>query len=233
MPAPKDAMRQPYPFADLAQVNRWVGWLLLPPAAITLGALLQAFYTNALLSGLPAEMALVHMPPLPARTLLHADVLRLVQISLTLLFILFFCVCWLFLAFRNLHALEGTRERSMRNSLGIHLAIWGNLLFALRLMRRLWHQSTPDSHAHRAERWLVPWWWAMLIAANVCKATAIVALAHPVTLGAWRQGSYWMLAAYVGYLALFVLTWRLVKRLEILQRASWRHRSERLAGDAL
>ena len=230
MPAPKDTMKQPYPFADLAQVNRWVGWLLLPPAAITVVALLHAFYSNALLTGMPSDLLLAHLPPLLSRTLRHADSLRLVQISLTLLFILFFCVCWLFLAMRNLHALDGSKERSMRNSLAIHLGIWGNLAFALRLMRRLWRESTPDSHAERAERWLVPWWWAVLIGANVCKAMAIVELRHPLVLGEWRHGNYWMLTAYMGYVALFLLTWRLVKRLEVLQRASWRHRSERLAG---
>lgn len=228
LPSPQDAMKQPYPFADLAQVNRWVGWLLLPPLAITVVALLHAFYSNALLTGLPGDMVLAHLSPLLTRTLRHADTLRLVQIALTLLFILFFCVCWLFLAFRNLHALEGAKERSLRNSLAIHLRIWGNLLFALRLMRRLWRQSTPDSHAERAERWLVPWWWAVLIGANVCKAMAILALRHPQVLGEWRHGNYWMLAAYVGYLALFVLTWRMVKRLEVLQRASWEHRSAQL-----
>lgn len=233
MPTPKDAMKQPYPFADLAQVNRWVGWLLLPPAVLTMAALLHAFYSNALLTGLPADLLLAHLPPLPARTLRHAEVLRLSQIALTLLFIVFFCVCWLFLAMRNLHALEGGKERCMRNSLAIHLAIWSNLLFALRFMRRLWRESTPDSHADRAERWLVPWWWAVLIGANLCKAMAIIELRHPQVLGEWRHGNYWMLAAYGGYLALFVLTWRLVKRLEVLQRASWRHRSARLAAGGL
>lgn len=230
MPAPKVAIKQPYPFADLAQVNRWVGWLLLPPALITGVALLHAFYSNALLTGMPADLLLAHLPPLLSRTLHHADTLRLVQIALTLLFILFFCVCWLFLAMRNLHALDGGKERCMRNSLAIHLGIWGNLVFALRLMRRLWRESTPDSHAERAERWLVPWWWAVLIGANACKAVAIVELRHPLVLGEWRHGNYWMLTAYMGYVGLFVLTWRLVKRLEVLQRASWRHRSARLAG---
>lgn len=222
-------MREPYPFADLGQVNRWVGWLLVPPVVITTVALLQAFYANALLTGLPADLSLAHLPPLLARALHHADALRLVQIGLTLLFILFFCVCWLFLAFRNLLALEGGHARSAGRSLRIHLHIWGNLIFALRLMRRLWRESTPDSHADRAERWLVPWWWTLLIGANVCKAMAILALRHPHLLSEWRHGNYWMLSAYAGYLALFVLTWRLVKRLEILQRASWRHRTGAMA----
>lgn len=222
-------MSDRYAFADLAQVNRWVGWLLLPPALITILALAHAFYSNALLTGLPGDLALAHLPPLSRRTLAHADLLRIVQIGLTLFFILFFCVCWLFLAFRNLHALEGRRRRGMRGALAIHLRIWGNLLFVLRLMKELWQQSTPDSHADRAERWLVTWWWAALIGANVCKAMAIVQLRAPVLVSDWRHGNYWMLAAYAGYLGLFVLTWRLVKRLEVLQRWSWRHRCAALA----
>lgn len=224
-------MKDRYPFADLVHMNRWVGWLLLPPALLTVGALLHAFYANALLTGMPADLALDHLPPLLARALRHADTLRLVQITLTLLFILFFCLCWLFLAFRNLAALEGVRERSTRNSLAIHLGIWGNLLFALRLMQKLWRESTPASHADRAERWLLPWWWAVLIGANVCKIMALLELRHPVLISDWRHGNYWMLAAYAGYFALFVLTWRLVKRLEVLQRASWRHRSATLAAN--
>lgn len=225
-------MKDRYPFADLTHLNRWVGWLLLPPAVLTVVALLHAFYANALLTGMPADLALGHLPPLLARALRHADALRLTQIALTLLFILFFCLCWLFLAFRNLAALEGVRARCARNSLAIHLGIWGNLLFALRLMQKLWRESTPDSHAERAERWLLPWWWAALIGANVCKIMAVLALRHPALISEWRHGNYWMLAAYAGYLALFVLTWRLVKRLEVLQRASWRHRNATLAANS-
>jgi hypothetical protein len=228
-PLPEDAMKNPYLFADLSRVNRWVGWILLPPAVLTVVSMLHAFYANALLTGMPADLALAHLPPLLARALRHADILRFTQIGLTLLFILFFCLCWLFLAFRNLAALDGVRERSARNSLAIHLGIWGNLVFALRLMQRLWAESTPESHADRAERWLLPWWWALLIGANTCKVMAILELRHPVLISEWRQGNYWMLTAYAGYLALFVLTWRLVKRLEVLQRASWRHRSATLA----
>lgn len=222
-------MSDRYSFADLAQVNRWVGWLLLPPAVMTVTALLHAFYTNALLTGLPSGLALAHLSPLLARTLHHADIMRVVQIGLTMTFIMFFCVCWLFLAFRNLHAFEGTRRRSMRTSLGIHWRIWSNIFFVLRLMKGLWQESTPDSHADRAERWLLTWWWAVLIGANVCKVMAIIELARPLLVSDWRHGNYWMLAAYVGYLSLFVFTWRLVKRLEVLQRWNWRHHSAALA----
>lgn len=223
-------MTQRYAFADLAQVNRWVGWLLLPPALVTAGALLHAFYGNALLAGYPADLALALLPPAQARLLGQADVLRVLQIGLTLLFILFFCVCWLFLALRNLHALEGETPRSLRNSLAIHVAIWANLLFALRMMRRLWRESAPEDAADRHRHWLVTWWWTVLIGANTCKVLALLELAAPLQVGDWRLGNYWLLAAYAGYLALFVLTWRLVKRLEVLQRASWERRAAQPVG---
>lgn len=223
-------MTQHYAFADLAQVNRWVGWLLLPPTVVTAIALLQVFYGNAMLTGFPPDLSLALLPPLQARLLGQADVLRLLQISLTLLFILFFCVCWLYLALRNLHALEGGTPRNLRNSLAIHVAIWANLAFALRMMRRLWRESSPEGHADRSRQWLVTWWWTVLIGANTCKVLALLELARPVLVSDWRLGNYWLLAAYAGYLALFVLTWRLVKRLEGLQRASWRQRSAVLAG---
>lgn len=223
-------MNEPYPFADLGQVNRWVGWLLLPPVVITTVALLQSFYANALLTGLPSDLWLANLPPLPTRTLRHADTLRFTQLGLTALFILFFCVCWLFLAFRNLLALTGRTTRSARRSIGIHLQIWANLIFAVRMMQRLWQESTPESLVDEAERWLVPWWWAVLIGANACMVLGMLALRHPALLGDWRHGNYWMLAAYAGYLSQFVLTWRLVKRLEVLQRASWQHRRLILSG---
>lgn len=212
-------------FADLRQVNRWVGWLLLPPAALSAFGLLHALYSYALLTGLSPELPLAHVSPLLRRVLEHDDVVRLTQITLTLLFILFFCGCWLYLAFRNLFVLGGAQTRRPQSALGLHLHIWANLLFALRLMQRLWRESTPESHAGQAERWLVPWWWTMLIGANVCKLVALLQLRAPQLVADWREGILWMLGAYGCYLALFLLTWRLVKRLETLQRAYWQHQA--------
>lgn len=212
-----------YQYADLRHINRWLWWLLLPPVLLTVAGLLHALYSFALLTGLAPELPLEVLSSGLRRTLAHDDAIRFTQIALTLLFILFFCVCWLFFAFRNVAALAGGQVRSHRNSLAIHFRIWGNLIFALRLMQRLWRESTPDSHAHLAERWLLPWWWLTLIAANTCKVLAILALRQPRLIGEWREGLLWMLAAYGFYFLLFMFTWRLVKRLEMLQRASWQH----------
>ncbi|MFZ5559930.1 MAG: hypothetical protein ACOY41_00130 [Pseudomonadota bacterium] len=221
-------MNDPYQFADLARINRWVGWLLLPPLLTTVAGMLHALYSYALLAGLQPALPLFTLDPGLRRTLQHDDLLRLTQISLTVLFILFFCVVWLYLAFRNLIALFGERQRSMRSALAIHWDIWSNLAFARRLLQRLWRESTPDSHAHLAERWLVPWWWTLLIFASLCKLAALVTLHDPQTVGAWREGLHWMLAAYFLYFALFVLTWRLVKQLETLQGLHWRRLSSRV-----
>lgn len=218
-------MKANYQYEDLGPINRWVGWFLLPPTLFTVVGLLHTLYSYALLAGIPAELPLYTLDPVMRNLLHHNDVLRLTQISLVLAFIMFFCVCWLYFAFRNLVALFQEQERSMRNSLAIHLDIWSNLIFALRLMQRLWRESTPASHVHLAERWLAPWWWTVLIAANTCKFFAILELHSPVSIGEWRSGNHWMLAAYFLYFALFVLTWRLVKQLETLQRVYWQHLS--------
>lgn len=221
-------MKGHYQYEDLGPINRWVGWMLLPPLLFSVIGLLHTLYVYALLAGMPAELPLANLDPILRQLLQRNDILRMTQISLVVVFILFFCLCWLFLAFRNLVALFEQQERSMRNSLAIHLDIWSNLIFALRLMQRLWRESTPASHAHLAERWLAPWWWVVLIAANTCKVIAILGLHQPATLDAWRTGNHWMLAAYFLYFALFVLTWRLVKQLETLQRVYSQH----LAGQA-
>lgn len=214
----------PYPFADLSRINRWLGWLLLPPALMTLTGLLHSLYSYALLTGLPAELPLAVLASAMQRTLRHDDLLRLAQISLTLLFILFFCVAWLYLAFRNLAALAETPPRSLRSCVFIHLHIWGHLLFALRLLQRLWRESSPTGQDRRIDRWLLHWWWGALLGANVCKVIALLLLRAPLQVGQWREGCLWMLAAYGLYLTLFVLTWRLALRLEILQRHRWQQR---------
>lgn len=212
-----------FSFLDLRAVNRVTGWLLLPPMAMTLVGMGHLLFSYALLTGLPAELLLAHLPVL--HDILHRDnVMRLTQISLTMAFILFFCLCWLYLALRNLNALCAGEERRVRHGLALHWHIWSNVLTMMGLMKSLWRDSTPDSHADRAERWLLHWWWAALIGANVCKLVALVVLRDPDTVGVWREGSYWMLAAYTFYFSLFVLTWRMVKRLEVLQRARWKHR---------
>jgi hypothetical protein len=216
-------MKGTYQYEDLGPVNRWVGWLLLPPLLFSVLGLLHTLYAYALLAGMPPELPLYTLDPVLRQLLQRNDILRLTQISLVAAFILFFCLCWLFFAFRNLVALFEQQERSMRNSLAIHLDIWSNLIFALRLMQRLWRESTPASHAHLAERWLAPWWWLVLIAANTCKVIAILELRQPGTVGDWRGGNHWMLSAYFLYFALFVLTWRLVKQLETLQRVYSQH----------
>lgn len=212
-----------FAFLDLRAVNRVTGWLLLPPMCMTLIGIGHLLFSYALLTGLPAEILLAHLPVL--HDILHRDnLLRITQISLTLAFILFFCLCWLYVAMRNLNALC-PEHRRLRRGISLHWHIWSNVLMMLGLMQALWRDSTPDDHADRSERWLVHWWGAALIGANACKLVALVVLSNPDTVGAWREGSYWMLTAYCFYVSLFLLTWRMVRRLEVLQRARWRHRN--------
>jgi hypothetical protein len=206
-----------YRYADLGPATRILGWLLLPVAVVTCAAFAHAMYTYALFTGFPADLPLAHLPALK-HVLQRDDLLRYTQIALTVLFLGFFCVHWLFLALRNLLALHDAPPHS---NLAIHLRIWINAVFALRLMQRLWLDSIPDSQRERTERWPVPGWWIALVAGNVCQAVAFVLLYRPALISDWRFGSYWLLAAYGCYIVLFLLTWQLVQRLAMLQRDCW------------
>jgi hypothetical protein len=100
------------------------------------------------------------------------------------------------------------------------LRIPEGLLFALQLMRA----GVLPARAPAGERWLAPLWWVVLLAAAACGALGLQHLHSPLTVGEWREGYYWLLAAYALCLALFVLTRRLVRRLDALQRAYWQYR---------
>jgi hypothetical protein len=62
-----------------------------------------------------------------------------------------------------------------------------------------------------------------MLGASGCTAAGLLQLQQPVTVGDWRLGYYWLLAAYGLCLAFFVLTRRLVRHLDALQRAYWQY----------
>lgn len=214
-----------YRYTNLDWLNRCLLALLVIPALLTVIGISHGLYAMYQLRNLAATQMLAQLP-LDLRQLIHVDdMIRFSQISLTLLMLTFFFVGWLYYARRNLVALFEQVEHCLKNSLRQFAQLIIGIFFALRMMMQVWRNSTPDSHAHQAERWLVPLWWLFLIVANICKIVGVVHLHGVTQVGEWLYGYQWMLAAYVFYFVLYILTWRLVKQLSHFQHLQWQQRN--------
>lgn len=215
-----------YHYRDLSAVNRWLAVLLLPPALLSVAGLLHGSGILAQMNAFPPALAGDALPADYREALRRDGWLRLSQISLTVGVLTFFFTAWLYLAFRNLLALLGPVEHSIRRSLQLFASLMIGVFFALRMFRRLWRDSQPPADAWQAlrdepwhaESWLVPLWWADLIAANVCKVLAVYHFAQAQTVAEMIAGYHLMLAAYALYLPLYLLTWRLAHRVDWFQR---------------
>lgn len=197
--------------ADYRHITFWVGWMLFPPAALTFVVLGHALYSYALLTGLLPELPLVHLSPLLRQVVYQDALLRLTQAGLVLLFVGAFCATWLFLVLRNQAVL---REAGATRPL-LRLARW------LAPLPRFDAGLLPGA---AGDRWLAPLWWLLLLGAAACTAMGGLQLRALETVGDWRLGYYWVVMAYALYLAFFVLSRRLVRHLEALQRIYWQHR---------
>ncbi|HEX5277131.1 MAG TPA: hypothetical protein VFW42_05635 [Fluviicoccus sp.] len=217
-------MSRYFRYTDLQRMTRWMGWLLVVPLLLTVRGFVHGLANYQWLADVPAGLPLSGLPEDLRYSLQVDSLLRVSQISATLLFLTFFCFVWLFLAFRNLIALTEERENTVRNSVGILAEISRGLLTATSMLRRLFQGSAPESHAHLTLRYTIPACTLALIAANVCKIVAVIKLHGAASVGAWRSGESWMLAAYVCYALLYLLAWRVATRLEMLQRAAWQQR---------
>ena len=212
-----------YQFFDLFRLNRYLLWMLIPPAILTVLGFAHGVHSLQQLSGLAVDMLLISLPAELQQTLATDGLLRFSQISLTLWVLTFFFVCWLYFAFRNLVALFEQVEHTPKQSALMFGRLMIGILFALRMMLRLWRTSVHERHRDQAKIWLVPVWWAILIAANVCKICAVVVLQRATSVGEWSTGYQWMLAAYGLYFPLYLLTWRLAQQLARFQYAHWQH----------
>jgi hypothetical protein len=204
------------PAAGYRHIAVWASWMLFPPALLTLVVLGHALYSYALLTGILPELPLVHLAPEQRQVIYQDGLLHLTQAGVVLLVVLTFAACWLFLVLRNQAIL---REDATR-SLPLLLRIPEGLLFALQLMRA----GVLPSASAAGERWLVPLWWLALLGAAACAMPGLGQLQPPLTVGEWREGYYWLLASQLCCLALLVLSRRLLRRLDALQRAYWQYR---------
>lgn len=207
---------KPLPTAGYRHVAVWAGWMLYPPALLTVVVLGHALYSYALLTGLLPELPLVHLAPEQRQVVYQDSLLHLTQASVMSCFVLAFATCWLFLALRNQAILRADAARP----LPLLLRIPEGLLFALQLMRA----GVLPAQGTAAERWLAPLWWLVLAGAALCALPVLAQAQPPLTVGEWREGYYWLLASQTCCLALFVLSRRLLRRLDALQRAYWQYR---------
>lgn len=212
-----------YCFFDLFRLNRYLLWMLIPPALLTLVGFSHGLYSLHRLSDVPDSSALLSLTIELQHTLATDGLLRFSQISLTLWVLTFFFVGWLYFAFRNLVALFDPVEQTPKQSALIFGRLIIGIFFALRMMLRLWRTSLHERYRDQAKIVLVPVWWAILIAANVCKICAVVVLQRATTVGEWSTGYQWMLAAYCLYFPLYILTWRLAQQLARFQYAHWQY----------
>jgi len=215
-----------YRYRHLGTVNRWLAVLLVPPAILSVAGLIHGAGIFLQMQEFAPQLPGASLPPGYREELRVDGWLRFSQISLTLWALTFFCTVWLYLAHRNLLALLQPVERSVRRSLQLFASLMLGICFALRMFQRLWRESQPCPAAWReltlenwrAERWLVPLWWADLIAANVCKVAAVYQFSGAETVAQMVGGYYLMLAAYALYLPLYFLTWRLARRVDYFQQ---------------
>jgi hypothetical protein len=195
-------------------IQQWVAWLLVPPLMMTVVGLGHALYSYALLTGLLPELPLAHLAHALRQAVRRDGELHLLQLTVVLGFVAIFCSCWAFLVLRNQAVLSDHYPGGSRS-------------FYRRLLALVLPATPPGGvtalHGARAGRWLAPLWWLLMLGASGCTAAGLLQLQQPVTVGDWRLGYYWLLAAYGLCLAFFVLTRRLVRHLDALQRAYWQY----------
>ncbi|RZU45205.1 hypothetical protein EV700_2020 [Fluviicoccus keumensis] len=214
-------MASRFQYTDLQRITRWLGWLMLPPLLLTVRGFVHGLDSYHWMAGVPLDTALSALPADVRHSLNTDGMLRLSQITATMVMLNFLCFGWMFIAFRNLIVLNGQGESSAHSPMGIIKDIASGLLTATRMLRRLFQGSAHPDHAHLTLRYTIPACTLSLIVANVCKILAVVDLHAANTVRDWMAGERWMLAAYVFYVLLYLLAWRVATRLEMLQRAAW------------
>lgn len=194
-----------------------VGWLLVPPLLTTLMCLGHALYCYALLTGLLPEQSLAGLAHVPGAAVAREMRLQGLQVLVVGGSLGVFTACWAFLQLRNQAVLRECRREALARPWPVY-----RRLPALLASLRPGPGSLPGD---RPGRWLLPAWWGLLLAAAGCAAMGLLRLQVPgLTVGEWRAADYWLLAAHALFLGFFLLSQRLVRHLEALQRAYWQYR---------
>lgn len=199
-----------------------VGWLLVPPLLVTLMCLGHGLYCYALLTGLLPEQLLTGLAYVPGTAVARAARLQELQLVVVGGGLAGFVACWAFLLLRNQLVLRECRRE----------AVPGPVQYRHRSRPVLLALLRPGlAGVPGAGCWLLPAWWALLLAATGCAATGLLRMNAPdLTVGAWRVADYWLLAAHGLFLVLFQLSRRLVPSLEGLRCAWWQYRNAAVSG---
>lgn len=193
---------------DWRCLKTWIARLLVLITLSSCLALGHALYTYALMTGLWPDLLLAHLPHQLRRAVAQDTLLQHWQLGLEAGFVLLLCLGWSLLAFRRRDRLAPADAEA---------APGGHVVLTLRMMLRF--RQRPHGPEGALERWLVPLWWLVALAASACALAAMLASRQLQVVEDWRSSHYWLLAAYGQYLLLFFLTWRLLRRLEVLQPA--------------
>lgn len=220
-----DMQLSPYPYYELARLNRWLKPMLMLAAALSIAGLIHGFSTLYVIAPITESVDLAQLGQ-PLQSRLNTDLyLRAAQIGVTLIALVFFFTIWLYMIARNLNLLHDMRRCSAKNSLIIYTRMTLGIAFALRMMLAYWKNSlAPDSELNDS-RALVPVWWTVLIAANVFKIISVVLLSQAISLGDWQNGFGLMIIAYALYLLLYALTWKLAQGFAARQREHWQYKN--------
>lgn len=211
-----------YSFFELKKLNQWLLPMLVISGCLTIAGFSHGLYSLINLSDIPST-SLINDLPISDQDMLQLDgYLRFSQISVTGFTLTFFFVVWLYFAARNLVAIYQERHQTLMNSVVIFTRLMLGIFFALRMMISMWRRSTPKSHLHESQPWLVPVWWLLLIAANVCKIISVYQLHNADSVSVWSDSYAWMIAAYCLYFPLYILTWRLALAMSRLQGLQWK-----------
>lgn len=219
---------QHYPFFELNKLNQWLRPMLVVCGILTIAGFFHGLYSLFNVSDY-APSLLISALPAKDQAMLNADsYIRALQISVTAFTLTFFFVVWLYFAARNLVAIYEERHHTLMNSFIIFTRLILGIFFALRMMISMWRRSTPQSHLHEGQPWLVPVWWLLLISANVCKVISVFQLYNVETVSIWSDSYSWMIAAYCLYFPLYILTWQLAMAMTRLQGLQWQLRDSEL-----
>ncbi|CUS42493.1 hypothetical protein MGWOODY_Tha1816 [hydrothermal vent metagenome] len=214
-----------YPFYDLHLLNRVIMGVMAIPGILCVAGFIHGFMTLQQLHGLAATDIITQLDTELQSRIALDSLIRITQISLTGVLGIFFGY-WLFYAVRNLVCLYDEKPHTLKNTLIIFMRMLSCIFLALRTLASMRHRSAPEHHNFVPDSWLLPLWWLALVGANVSKIVAVYVLLNVDAVARLIEGMIWMSAAYVLYLAMYILTAILINEIGYWQRVNWQSQQD-------
>ena len=221
-------MNQGYPFYDLTRFTWVTNLISILPGALCIAGLIHGFWSWQELSALDSSAPLSALT-VEVREHLSVDTLiREAQVASTIFLVLFYTY-WVYYASRNMMSLFEEHTRSPGQSFRLFLSLLTRLHKITRLIDSMRYESIPPGHEHKPAAWLLPVWSLSLIAANVCKITAVYLMGAAVSVHDFKVVMLWAFCAYVLYLIFYLVTARITFEVVWLQKLSHDYHSIRLS----